>query len=126
MKFFLRAYMQYKEFWPCSIELFANAQSHGVSEFTILAFCLFQLLCTLFISRAERNFNKVRNCFPKPLLWKWRFDAPTEIRRHSNAFQAFEEIRLCRFLKLNEVQAKLIGLYPYPDFRFLVLYFVHG
>ena len=86
----------------------ANAQSHGVSEFTILAFCLFQLLCTLFISGAEQNFNKVQNCFPKPLLWKWRFDAPTEIRRHSNAFQAFEEIWLYRLSKLNEVQARLI------------------
>ena len=72
------------------------------------AFSLFQFSCTLFISGAERNFNKVRNCFPKPLLWKWRFDAPTKIRRHSNAFQAFEEIWLCRLSKLNEVQARLI------------------
>ena len=39
----------------------------------------------------------------KPLLR--RFDAaPTEIRRHSNAFQAFEEIWLRRLFKLNEVQ----------------------
>ena len=29
---------------------------------------------------AEWNFNKVRNCFPNPLLGKWRF----EIWRHSN------------------------------------------
>ena len=76
------------------------------------AFCLFQFPCTLFISGAERNFNKVRNCFPKPLLWKWRFDAPTEIRRHSNAFQAFEEIWLCRLSKLNEVKARLISCIP--------------
>ena len=95
-------------------------KSHGVSqdcnEFTFLAFCVFQLPCTLFISGAP-NFNKVRNCFPKPLLWKWRFDAaPTEIqRRHSNAFQAFEEIWLRRLSKLNEVQAcfQILGSWFY-------------
>ena len=39
----------------------------------------------------------------KPLLR--RFDAASpEIRRHSNAFQAFEEIWLRRLFKLNELQ----------------------
>ena len=62
----MHACVQYKDFWPRSIELFPNAQitwsfwrlQHSrdiCCEFTFLFFYLFQLRCTLFISGALRG-----------------------------------------------------------------------